>query len=182
MCASSVRVPQEILKQGIQAGLYDDIGDAVGAVWGGPLFRPRAGLLGRMYRGTAATVRCGLSPSASCSYDVLYVAIGRVHCEPQFAAGDVWCGVVVHLFPAVAVCVWCRESDFEVRSRECDARYHKLEFCLFPHTGVCCQQQLMRDIPWQSFSYMFFMLFRSFATRRMRYTHIRAHFTSAFLL
>ena len=56
LSASVVRVPQEVLKQGVQAGLYDDAGQAVVSLWAGSLFQPAPGVMKRFYRGFVATL------------------------------------------------------------------------------------------------------------------------------
>ena len=47
--ASIVRVPQEVIKQGVQASLYDNSVQAARAIWGGPLRRPRKGVFARFF-------------------------------------------------------------------------------------------------------------------------------------
>ena len=54
--ASIVRVPQEVIKQGVQASLYDNSVQAARAIWGGPLRRPRKGVFARFYNGFLATL------------------------------------------------------------------------------------------------------------------------------
>jgi len=52
LAASVFRVPQEVLKQGVQAGLYDNAGQAFTTLWGDSA----TGRIARFYRGFTATV------------------------------------------------------------------------------------------------------------------------------
>ena len=94
LVASCVRVPQEVLKQGVQAGLYDDFGAAVRAVWAGPMLRPAAGLGGRLFKGYTATVARDV-PWNALSYlffmtlKTYYSKFDKVHvCPATGAAAD----------------------------------------------------------------------------------------------